>query len=169
MPKIKDRPEYRSKAPVMCFPPDTPVHVAVSAMSAKNYGAAVVVDTDQKPVGIVTERDFMRRLLDKNLDPQTTKLSDIMTRDVKVAAPDDEIVDWMQRMSKDRFRHVPVVDADGRLINMMSLVDFVSYTWPALLGQVRDRAISTIFSKYQIVTAIAVVALYTIIMVKVIK
>jgi CBS domain-containing protein len=75
--QIKDRPEFSRKAAVMTFSPDQDVLTAVQAMSEKNYGAAVVISPDQKPLGIVTERDFMRRLLNVGLDPKTTPLSAI--------------------------------------------------------------------------------------------
>ncbi len=141
--RIKDRPEYRSKSPVLTFTPDDTVLAAVKAMSEKNYGAVVIVDPAKKPVGIVTERDFMRRLLNNSLDPKTTKLREIMTADVKVARAEDDLLDWLRQMSNDRFRHLPVVDDDGIVINMMSQGDFVSYTWPQLLGRVVEQAKAT--------------------------
>ncbi|GGE22552.1 hypothetical protein GCM10011529_31450 [Polymorphobacter glacialis] len=96
-------------------------------MSEKNDGAIVVVDAADCPIGIVTERDLLRRLLAKSLDPKTTPLADIMTRDLKVAHGSDEVPVWVRQMSNERFRHVPVVNAEGRLLNIMSQGDFVSY------------------------------------------
>jgi CBS domain-containing protein len=141
--KIKDRPEFQNKSAVLTFGPDEKVLGAIQSMSAKNYGAAVIVDDKRKPVGIVTERDFMRRLLDKELNPKTTKLSAIMTSDLKLAKADDNLLDWLRQMSNERFRHVPVVDDDGVLIGIMSQGDFVSYTWPELLGRVKEQAKAT--------------------------
>jgi CBS domain-containing protein len=138
--KIKDRPEFSRKAAVMTFSPDQDVFTAVQSMSDKNYGAAVIISPDRKPLGIVTERDFMRRLLNKNLDPKKTPLSEIMTSDLKLARADDDLLDWLRQMSNDRFRHLPVVDDDGTLIGIMSQGDFVSYTWPELLGRVKEQA-----------------------------
>ena len=140
---IKDRPEFRNKMSVYALAPDDLVITAVQAMSAKNYGAVVIVDPAKKPVGIVTERDFMRRLLDKALDPNTTHLRDIMTTDVKVAHEDDNLLEWLQQMSNDRFRHLPIVDENGVLISMMSQGDFVSYTWPQLIHRLGEQARAT--------------------------
>ena len=141
--QIKDRPEFRRKDAVLTMAPDTMVATAVTVMSDKNYGAVVIVSPDQKPIGIVTERDFMRRLLAKGLDPARTPLRDIMTSDLKVAKPEDELLDWLRQMSNDRFRHVPVVDEDGRVITIMSQGDFVSYTWPELLSRLTEQAKAT--------------------------
>jgi CBS domain-containing protein len=141
--QIKDRPEFTRKAAVMTFAPDETVMTAVQAMSEMNYGAAVVVSPDRKPVGIVTERDFMRRLINKGLDPNTTPVSAIMTSDLRLAKGDDNLVDWLRQMSNDRFRHLPVVDDEGTLIGIMSQGDFVSYTWPDLLERVKEHASAT--------------------------
>jgi CBS domain-containing protein len=149
MSKIKDRPEFRSKSPVLTFSPDVMVSTAVRAMSEKNYGAAVVVDSARKPIGIVTERDFMRRLLDKGLDPAVTSLSSIMTSDLKVGRGDDTMEEWVRQMSNERFRHVPIVDDEGVLINIMSQGDFVSYSWPEMFSRLRDDAVTSIGVKYQ--------------------
>ena len=70
----------------------------------------------------------MRRLLNKSLDPNTTPLSDIMTTEVRTGRAEDEVVDWLRQMSNERFRHLPVVDEQGRLVNFMSQGDFVSFT-----------------------------------------
>jgi CBS-domain-containing membrane protein len=89
--------------------------------------------------GIVTERDLMRRLLNKSLDPKTTQLSTIMTSEVRTGRADDEVIDWLRQMSNERFRHLPVVDDQGRLVNIMSQGDFVSFTWPDLLGLLKEK------------------------------
>lgn len=141
--KIKDRPEFKNKSAVMTFSPTDTASAAIQAMSDKNYGAAVIISKDRKPLGIVSERDFMRRLLNKNLDPKKTKLSEIMTSDLKLARADDNLLDWLRQMSNERFRHLPVVDDDGTLIGIMSQGDFVSYTWPELLGRVKEQARAT--------------------------
>jgi CBS domain-containing protein len=154
--KIKDRPEFNSKSPVMTFSPEETVKTAIAAMSEKNYGAAVVVSPDNKPVGIVSERDFMRRLLNKGLDPATTPLSAIMTRDLKIARGDDDLLNWLQQMSNERFRHLPVVDDNGALIGIMSQGDFVAYTWPDLLNRVKEQAVATFSVNPSIYTALGV-------------
>jgi CBS domain-containing protein len=151
--KIKDRAEFSAKSAVMTFQPEESVFNAAQAMSEKNYGAAIVISPDFKPIGIVTERDFMRRLINKGLDPVTTPLSAIMTTDLKLAKADDNLLDWLRQMSNERFRHLPVVDDDGTLVNIMSQGDFVSYTWPELIGRVREQAKATFAINPSMITA----------------
>ena len=162
--KIKDRIEFKNKGPVMTFAADEKVIVAIHEMSKKNYGASVVIDQDNKPVGIVTERDFMRRLLDKGLDPNTTPIRDIMTSELKLAHEDDSVVEWLQIMSNERFRHLPVVDAEGRLINLMSQGDFVSYTWPQLIIRAKDAAVKTFVEAFRYHLMALVMVAYAIVM-----
>jgi CBS domain-containing protein len=158
--KIKDRPEFRSKAAVLTFGPKALVSEAVAIMSERNYGAAVIVSPDRKPLGIVTERDFMRRLLNKRMDPDQTTLDQIMTTDLKMAKADDDLLDWLRLMSNERFRHLPVVDDQGIIISMMSQGDFVSYTWPELMGRLKEQARATFDVSPSIVLMIAGVAVF---------
>ena len=158
--KIKDRAEFRSKAPVLTFGPDALVSEAVAIMSDKNYGAAVIVGPDRKPLGIVTERDFMRRLLNRRLNPDETKLSQIMTTELKLARADDNLLDWLRLMSNERFRHLPVVDEDGVLISLMSQGDFVSYTWPELIGRMGEQARATFAASPSLVLIVAGAAVF---------
>ncbi len=167
--KIKDRIEFKSKAPSMTFSADEKVIVAVKAMSEKNYGASVIVDADNKPVGIVTERDFMRRLLAKGLDANVTLIRDIMTSDLKLASEDDQVVDWLRVMSNERFRHLPVVDAQGRLVNVMSQGDFVSYTWPQLITRAKEVAVKTFMERFHLHLIVGGILLYSLAMIFVMR
>jgi CBS domain-containing protein len=163
--KIKDRTEFKSKAPVLTFVITDKVIDAVRVMSEKNYGASVIVDNENKPIGIVTERDFMRRLLAKGLDANTTPIGDIMTRDLKLASADDQVVDWLRIMSNERFRHLPVVDAQGKLVNVMSQGDFVSYTWPQLIGRAKEVVTKTFMERFHLHLLLGGMMLYSIIMI----
>jgi len=138
--KIKERPGFRSTVTILTFGPGALVANAVAIMSEKNYGAAVMVGPDRKPLGIVTELDFMGRLLDMRRSPDVTTLSRIMTTDLKMARVYDDLLDWLRLMSNQRFRHLPAVDDDGVVIGMMSQGDFVSDTRPELPGRLREQA-----------------------------
>ena len=162
--KIKDRPEYRTKPkPMTCQPGET-VREAVERMAARNYGAIIVTDGDDKVTGMMTERDIMRRVVAEKRDPDTTRVSEIMTPDVRCASEDDDYVGWLRIMSNERFRRLPIVDGDGRLVNIMTQGDFVSYTWPDLLNRAGTMARSTISSNYNVALIVGGVALYTIIL-----
>ncbi|MCA1792065.1 MAG: CBS domain-containing protein, partial [Thioalkalivibrio sp.] len=167
--KIKDRPEFKAKPAVMTLSANDYVMDAVSQMASKNYGASVIVDEDNKPVGIVTERDLLRRLLAKGLDARTTLVSEIMSSDLKLATVEDEVVDWLRMMSNERFRHLPVVDAEGRLINVMSQGDFVSYTWPQLLSQAKDFASRKFMERFGLYLFIGSLIVYVVSMIVIVR
>lgn len=125
--RISDMAEFKDKAQVMTFTPDTSVHEAIDAMAEKNYGAVVVLD-GTKVAGIFTERDLLRRVAAGRMDIEATKISDVMTSNVRTAKIDDKVSDSLRRMSQGRFRHMPVIDDEGKLMGMLSQGDFVAFT-----------------------------------------
>ena len=161
--KICERPEFKSKKPPVTFLENDKVIDAVKAMTKDNFGSVVITDKQSKVRGIVTERDLMKKLLYKSMNPKTTKLKDIMTSPVKVADKDDEMVIWLRQMSNERFRHVPVVDKSGKLINIMSQGDFVSYSWPNLMYQVKEMTKENYFKANQVVLIILSLLVYTLV------
>ncbi|MEL6567429.1 MAG: CBS domain-containing protein [Pseudomonadota bacterium] len=161
--KIKDRPEYHSKPKPMTAAPADTIRDAVARMSEKNYGAVVVVDSAQQVLGMVTERDIMKRVVNAGVNPDTTPLSEIMTSDVRVAREDDELLEWLRMMSNERFRRLPVVDDKGKLVSIMTQGDFVSYTWPDLMSQAMTFARSTVSNNYPIFLILGAGLIYTII------
>ena len=167
--RLMDRPEFKSKTKPLTRRPDDTVANAVAAMSDKNYGSVMVVDGEDRVIGVVTERDVMNKLVAKGLDAKTTKLSEIMTENPRLARKDDDYIDWMRQMSNERFRRLPVVDAEGRIVAVFTQGDFVSYTWPDMMYQMRQMAranLSRYFPYYLIGGGIAI---YTIVMIAVIQ
>jgi len=148
--QIKDRAEYKSKSKPTTMRKTDKVRKAIDEMSKYNYGCVVITNTKNEIEGIVSERDLMTRLLQKRLDPDKTKLADIMSTDVKVARDTDQVVDWLRIMSNERFRHLPVVDENNKLVNLMSQGDFVSYTWPSLISNLADKTKEGLSLWYQV-------------------
>ncbi len=163
--KLRDRPEFSNKPPVLTFTADTKVKTAVAAMSEKNYGAVVVVDGDDKVIGIFTERDLMKKLVDKGLDAEATPLSQVMTTELRMARETDDVIDWLRIMSNERFRRLPVVDSEGRIKAIFTQGDFVSYTWPDLMYQASYLARATIGRNFPGILVIGGILLYSLLMV----
>lgn len=145
--RIVDRPEYASKFSPLTGRRDTTVSDAVAAMKARNYGCIVITDAADRVEGIVTERDIMFKLVAERRDPDRVTLSEIMTADIRMARETDNVLDWLRIMSNERFRRLPVVDAEGRLQALLTQGDFVSYTWPDLLYQAGGLAKATILGQ----------------------
>ena len=73
-------------------------------MSEKNFGSVIIIDADDKVIGVMTERDVMKKLVNKGLDASKIKLGDLMTREPRLAKETDDVVDWLRIMSSERFR-----------------------------------------------------------------
>ncbi|SEI66427.1 CBS domain-containing protein [Pseudomonas sp. NFR16] len=115
--KLKDTHEVHTVRP------DQMVIDAIKLMAEKNIGAVPVV-RDGKVVGIVSERDYARKMELKGRASVGTPISDIMTHDVKTVDSHHTVDQCMNIMTDRRLRHLPVVD-EGRLTGLLSIGDLV--------------------------------------------
>jgi CBS domain-containing protein len=103
--------------------PSLTVRNAAQKMVEKNIGAVAVVDSG-KLAGIFSERDLMTRVVAKGLDPDGTKVDDVMSKDLVIADPSDELDDALEKMYSIHARHLPVVQ-NGKLVGMVSIRDLL--------------------------------------------
>ena len=127
--RIIDIAEIRDKADVLCYDEDDTVYDAIQGMAKRNVGSAVIIKKDRTVCGIFTERDVMMKVAAKGLDMKATKLKAVMVKDVKTGRPEDTILNSLRRMSQGRFRHLPIVDKNNKLIGLISQGDFVALSW----------------------------------------
>ena len=167
--RLMDRPEYRSKQQPFTSAPSTTIFDAVTIMSSKNYGSVIVIDENDKVIGVVTERDVMNKLVAHLKDPKTTTLADIMTENPRVARETDDMLDWLRIMSNERFRRLPVVDENGHIKAVFTQGDFVSYTWPDLMYQMKSIATATVTKNWPFFLIGGGIALYSLVMVVVVS
>ncbi|WP_028224061.1 CBS domain-containing protein [Paraburkholderia ferrariae] len=99
------------------------VYNAIRLMADKQIGALVVTDAGAI-VGIVTERDYARKVVLMDRSSKTTAVSDIMSPHVRFVQPEQTTYDCMALMTERRMRHLPVLQ-DGQLIGMVSIGDLV--------------------------------------------
>ena len=158
--RLVDRPEFKTKPKPVTFLGKDKVSQAIAVIADKNYGSVVIIDNKDKVVGIVTERDIVKKLVNNNMSPKTTKLEDIMTLNPRVANENDDVVDWLRIMSNDRFRRLPVVDAKGKIKVIFTQGDFVSYTWPDLIFQASQLAKASFMKGFSINTLLIFMVIY---------
>lgn len=108
---------------VWSIAPDASVLEAIKLMAEKEVGALLVM-TGEKPVGIVSERDYARKVILKGRSSQKTSIQDIMTTHVVYVSPDQSIEECMALMTGKHIRHLPVMDGK-RLRGMLSIGDLV--------------------------------------------
>jgi CBS domain-containing protein len=113
----------RKGSEVFSLPPDITVAEAAKEMDRHRVGAILVIE-DGKIAGIFTERDVLSRVVAAGLDPATTPMERVMTRDPITVASTTTIEDVMALFTAKRFRHLPIVD-DGRLVGLISIGDIL--------------------------------------------
>ena len=111
-------------------PEDTVGH-AVEVLRDKKIGALMVKNPQGELVGILSERDVVRRLADTPGHTLPQKVADLMSTEVKTTTPDESLVTVLRRMTDGRFRHMPVMQ-EGQLVGLISIGDVVNYRLTAL-------------------------------------
>ncbi|HWO57872.1 MAG TPA: CBS domain-containing protein [bacterium] len=109
--------------PLKWIPVSASVLDAVKIMVGHDVGALPVLDEDRL-VGVFSERDLMKRVIVKGLDPSRTRVADVMSRDIYATDVTDDHSVAMRIMSEQRVRHLPVLDR-GRLAGFLSMRDLM--------------------------------------------
>jgi CBS domain-containing protein len=117
---------------VTCQPHHT-IRDALGLLAKHNIGAVIVVEGNGRPVGIVSERDIVRRLT-RNERLFGESVQSIMTRDLVIGIPQDDLMAVSNTMTERRIRHLPVMDG-GTLVGMVSIGDVVKAQRDQYLGQ----------------------------------
>jgi len=102
---------------------DATVAEATRLMTTSNVGIVAVLDGDRL-VGVFSERDVVRRVVETGRDPRRTQLSEVMTTELIVADADEDYQKAMSKMDRANIRHLPVV-SEGRLLSMISIRDLL--------------------------------------------
>ena len=111
-------------ARVVSVSPTQSVLDVIKLLASEDIGAAIVLDGGRL-AGIVSERDYTRKVILKGRSSDATRVEEIMTHNVVVVSPRTHSRECMQLMSEKSIRHLPVVD-EGRVIGMVSIRDIVS-------------------------------------------
>ena len=106
--------------------PDTSVYDALKVMAERNIGSVIVMDGDTY-LGIVTERDYSRKVILQDKHSDTTLVSEIMSSDLPRVSPEDTIDQCMELMTKNNIRYLPVFNND-QLAGIISMSDVVKDT-----------------------------------------
>jgi CBS domain-containing protein len=112
---------------VTTISPDMSVFEAMQLMATRNIGALLVLDAGSKLVGIVTERDYARKMYMQNKFAKDVPVTEIMTRQVVYVRPDQTNEACMALITEKRVRHLPVLEND-RVIGIVSIGDLVKDT-----------------------------------------
>ena len=103
---------------------DKTVYEALEAFASHKVGSLLVVDNDDNPVGIIGPRDVLTETLRVVEGIKASKVKDVMTREIIVASPDDDVEEAEKTMTKNRIRHLPIVET-GKIAGIISIGDLV--------------------------------------------
>lgn len=109
---------------LLSISPDASVFEAIKMMADKSIGSLVVLDDGGNLIGIVTERDYARKVIVMDRSSKETPVREIMTTDVLTTTGEHTVNSCMELMTKKKIRHLPVVE-DGKVTAMVSIGDLV--------------------------------------------
>ena len=101
------------------------VRYAAERMHQRSVGSLVILDGTKRPVGIVTDRDLVTRVIAAGLDPETTALQEVMTATPCTVNEDEPIESALKKMRQGPFRRLPVVDDQHVLVGLVSVDDIL--------------------------------------------
>jgi CBS domain-containing protein len=129
LPRLKENSmkkcqDVMTQNPVCCLPEDA-VAYAAHLMETENIGSIPVIEDRQseKLVGIVTDRDLALKIVGNGHDVKSTKVKEVMTRQLVTCRPGDDVQKALDAMAKHQLRRIPVVDSDTRIIGIIAQAD----------------------------------------------
>ncbi len=125
--------------------PTTPIKQVAEIMAKKNVGSIIVVESET-PIGVVTERDIVTRVIAKGLDPEKTIVREVMSQPLITVTPDTDLSEAMRMMSKLKIRRLVVIN-DGKLVGMITETDILSVA-PELIDLLYEtsRAVAPVYA-----------------------
>jgi len=114
---------------------DQTVKEVIDILAQKRIGALVVVDAQNKLTGIISERDVVRLASTHGADAFALRVGDVMTKNVVIGTPQDDVIAVAHTMTERRFRHLPILEGD-ELIGMISIGDVMKAQRDAYQGEI---------------------------------
>lgn len=122
---IKDLSKIKSKKTCFSFTSESTVSEIADMMDLKDIGAVPIINQDNLLIGILSERDIVRKLVKTGRDSDLVTAHDIMTKEIKSVQLDTSIDEAQRIMTENNIRHLPVLDQNHKLINFLSQRDLI--------------------------------------------
>ena len=123
--KVSSILAHKETSPIWSIGPNAMVSDAIRLMDEKNVGALPVLD-HKTLVGVVSERDYTRKIIVKGRSSKDTSVGDIMTKELLTVNPGNSVAECMQIMTEKRVRHLPVLEGT-KLVGILSIGDVVNW------------------------------------------
>ncbi len=92
----------------------------------REVGSIIIMDHNNNPIGIITERDIVRRVVSEGKDPKTTKTTEIMSKPLITVEKDSYLYDMAKEMTKNKIRRLPIVK-DNKLVGIVTVTDIIKH------------------------------------------
>ena len=122
MTRVEDFLKLNKNRQIWTISKDQSVRQALILMSEKNVGAIIIVDNNDFPIGIFTERDYARKIILKGKNSKETLLDEVMTKELITITRDFKIDQCMEIMNEKRIRHLPVLE-NKKIVDIISIRD----------------------------------------------
>jgi len=122
MTGVEDFLKLNKNRQIWTISKDQSVKQALILMSEKNIGAIIIVDNNDFPIGIFSERDYARKIVLKGKSSKETLLDEVMTKELITVTRDYKIDQCMEIMSEKRIRHLPVLE-NKKIVGIISIGD----------------------------------------------
>ena len=122
MTRLKDFLKLNKNRQIWTISKDQSVMQALILMSEKNIGATIIVDNNDFPIGIFSERDYARKIVLKGKSSKDTLLDEVMTKELTTITRDCKIDQCMEIMNEKRIRHLPVLE-NQKIVGIISIGD----------------------------------------------
>ena len=127
--KVSSILAHKKASTVWSIGPNAMVFAAIQLMDEKNVGALPVID-NKTLIGVVSERDYTRKIIVKGRSSKDTPVSDIMTKELLTVNPGGGVAECMRTMTEKRVRHLPVLEGT-KLVGILSIGDVVNWLMSA--------------------------------------
>ena len=122
MTRIEDFLKLHKNRQIWTISKDQSVRQALTLMSEKNIGAIIIVDSNDFPIGIFSERDYARKIILKGKSSKGTLLEEVMTKELITVTRDNKIDQCMEIMTEKKIRHLPILE-DKKIVGIISIGD----------------------------------------------
>ena len=122
MTRLEDFLKLNKNRQIWTISKDQSVMQALILMSEKNIGAIIIVDNNDFPIGIFSERDYARKIVLKGKNSKDTLLDEVMTKELITVTRDYKIDQCMEIMTEKRIRHLPVLE-NKKIVGIISIGD----------------------------------------------
>ena len=120
---------------IITIGPEQTLAEALTVLKQNNIGALVVLGAEKEVVGIISERDIVRIAADSREFFDLT-VEQVMTKNVVLGIPEDDVIHVAHVMTENRFRHLPIVDADRHIVGIISIGDVLKSQRDQFLGEI---------------------------------